>query len=1420
MAINTIDRAPKLHYLVLSLLVGKDNNIHVKALIDTGCAKTAISRTLYDKLSDQTKHTMKSNQNIKIQTCDGTQHNILGTVEIIFEIVGTETKFCIKTLIIPQLADDFLLGLDFLSSPFVEKITQEHVHIHKSINNVVSVRFLTATDNIAHTIPANEIKTLQWNAPPIGNGPIRCTAIQKGLTLASNIRRKGKVLEAEVINFTNSELSVHNTNHVISVKEMKLTPNPELTNETTNDEYMTQEEYQKAFDEIEKTGYIQPSITSYVEKKNAITEFEEIGPPVFVTDQELFDQFQTSHLENSIVKRFNRIVLNNKEAFSSHKWDIGVTNMIEMDIQVKTPELRIQKYIPIPLHTRDKVKDILDQFLKIGIIRHCREPSKYCSNILVIPKKDKDAIRLLFDGRLLNYDTERLPMASISKSEILSQLAGKDHLSSLDLADAFYHIPLTKEAQPLTAFYAHTHALRMCFTRAPQGLKNSPLYLKMLLDKIYNDMTDTVLFYADDLLIATTGTMENHMNVVEEVITRLVKAGLKLRPAKLLLARTSLEFLGMIFERNTLKIPELRLEAFNKLPSPNTPKRLKSAICAFAYYRHFVPRFSEQSRELMELSAKHPKEFKFTPEHERQYRELIASICKNAITYFPDADKPFYVQTDASMYCAGGRLYQKNDSGDEMLIAAVSRTFTKTERNYTIYKKEALALMYTLRAMDFFLKYAPKVILLVDSKALTYIRLAKESSGILLRFSLELSKYEADIIHIPGEQNEISDLLSRQHVDIPGIEADENRKRTISEKDSIKIMDALTIPDSLQLTKSQLFNLLTGPSPLDDTRKVEKRKSNAREGIKKVKNISTILNKRNIKIPRTTRSKSRPGVILPTNMVMTRAKAKGVSFADEKPGAAPSAQMGTRTRSQRGKQTAGGTPDSPPALPTKATVARRPRTRSRDIPNIEDRPPPHVPAPVGNDPKRGLGGSKDLEDPTTEVVVGEGIKTRDEVELEGNEFLQDSYETVRNHSLASELGFFPAQILRRLQDMDILLMEQVQNDTSLFVQNGIYVKTTDDGVKPVLPRSLIKMLVNNHHYTQPGIHKSPARIERDIKQVYYVPKINLREIINEQIQDCHICQIYNIEKPQTSYTNLPRFKSPRLSWSLDIITDIPQSKEGYKYVLMAVDDFSNYIIPIPMKSTTSAEIITAIKKAIITPFGAPHYFRSDEQPGIYNSNEFYLFLESYHINLLATSVASPFSNGRAESHIKIFKHAARKYFYQTKLIDNWEESIHFVSSALNQSVNTYNFSPEEIMFGYRIPRGIELLTTSSNGDDPQIIDEIMNRALAIREKYNKAKTDKEDRNKTYKNIKSKTIKFEKGQLVLHRQMQVSTGMSSKWKPQFTGPYIINDIQKNNRTAICQHIISGKQIKAHFNNLTPYAVETGGIGAPVKLPQEL
>ncbi len=898
---------------------------------------------------------------------------------------------------------------------------------------------------------------------------------------------------------------------------------------------------------------------------------------------------------------------------------------------------------------------------------------------------------------------------------------------------------------------------------------------------------------------------------------------MKLRPAKLLLARTSLEFLGMKFERNTLSIPSLKLEAFRKLPSPNTPKRLKSAICAFAYYRHFVPNFSLISRELMELASKHPKEFKFTEVYEKQFRDLIQAICDNAKTYFPDPHLPFYVQTDASMYCAGGRLFQKDPQENECLIAAVSRTFTKTERNYTIYKKEALALMYTLRAFGFFLTYAPKVILLVDSKALTYIRLAKESSGILLRFSLELSKYEADIIHVPGIQNEISDLLSRQHLDIADIQSEVANKKTLSESDSIKIMDALTLPEQFVLTKTELFALLNGPSPIDDSNTQKPKKSKAMEGKKNIKNTPTTLNKRTIKMPRTTKSNRRPGVILPT-CVTTRSMAKHESVNHDLPprqhpgadgSAGPNHEEITGRRSIRsGNDISPEVSDisSQPFQYRPRKSANRARSKGVTLPPLEDTNnivPETVEYRTDASERTEIHGESD----TSPIIGGgeatpqvepdiRGRKDGSDIVLGENEsYASQHYESLALHTETSTLGTFPVEALSRLQTQDELILNLVQTDKTVVKrENNILYKRVEEEYKVILPRALIKFLINSHHYTSPGIHKSMTRIERDIKNIYYVP-MDIKPLIREAISDCHICQLYNVTRQKQNYTTLPRFKSPRLSWSIDLITDLPQSDNNKKLLLIAVDDFSNYMVPYPMADATTNSLIEAIQQSIITPFGCPQYIRSDEQPGLYNSKEFYRFLTSNKIDLLATAVASPFSNGRAESHIKIFKHSARKFFHQHKSIKKWDQNLHFIANAINQSVNTFNSSPEEIMFGYRIPRELELITfMNSNLDNSDIIDQIIERAEYIRKKYEQKKLLKEQTNITFKNKNSNMSKITLGDTVLHRQMQVSTGMSSKWRPLFTGPHVVNEVDKHQRTAICQHIVTGKTIKAHFNNL--------------------
>jgi hypothetical protein len=93
----------------------------------------------------------------------------------------------------------------------------------------------------------------------------------------------------------------------------------------------------------------------------------------------------------------------------------------------------------------------------------------------------------------------------------------------------------------------------------------------------------------------------------------------------------------------------------------------------------------------MELTTLHPKQFKWTNVHTKLFKKIIQAIITNLLLYLPRPNEPFFVQTDASNWCGAGRVFQKNKQGEEMIIACVSRTFTRAERKYGAFKKEFLA---------------------------------------------------------------------------------------------------------------------------------------------------------------------------------------------------------------------------------------------------------------------------------------------------------------------------------------------------------------------------------------------------------------------------------------------------------------------------------------------------------------------------------------------------------------------------------------------------------------------------------------------------------------------------------------------------------------------------------------------------------
>ncbi len=123
-----------------------------------------------------------------------------------------------------------------------------------------------------------------------------------------------------------------------------------------------------------------------------------------------------------------------------------------------------------------------------------------------------------------------------------------------------------------------------------------------------------------------------------------------------------------------------------------------------------------------------------------------------------------YVNIDASDVRLGGPLTQ-DQKGKEVTIMCISHTLTDTERCYSAMEKEALACLWAVERFEKFL-HGHHFMLLTDHSSLQQILSSPSKAegirkmGKYVHWAERLSAYNLDIVHRPGEQNSVPDMLS------------------------------------------------------------------------------------------------------------------------------------------------------------------------------------------------------------------------------------------------------------------------------------------------------------------------------------------------------------------------------------------------------------------------------------------------------------------------------------------------------------------------------------------------------------------------------------------------------------------------------------------------------------------------------------
>src|SRR4051794_4636371 len=98
--------------------------------------------------------------------------------------------------------------------------------------------------------------------------------------------------------------------------------------------------------------------------------------------------------------------------------------------------------------------------------------------------------------------------------------------------------------------------------------------------------------YLDDLLLITKEDLDEHLNQLEQVLTRLSEAGLKINASKSSFCQTELEYLGYWVTRHGICPVTKKVEAILKLKEPTNVRQLQHFIGIINYYRDIWPQRS------------------------------------------------------------------------------------------------------------------------------------------------------------------------------------------------------------------------------------------------------------------------------------------------------------------------------------------------------------------------------------------------------------------------------------------------------------------------------------------------------------------------------------------------------------------------------------------------------------------------------------------------------------------------------------------------------------------------------------------------------------------------------------------------------------------------------------------------------------
>ena len=391
--------------------------------------------------------------------------------------------------------------------------------------------------------------------------------------------------------------------------------------------------------------------------------------------------FQYSDITDEEMTLLIDMLLDSRDVYSQHKFDVGKTRQnFHVTLKPKA-ELKRQRPSKVPLHLKEKLEKLLTQLKDADIIREMGDDdemgSLFVNPIILMP--ENDYVKLVIDARYLNSVTDLTnyswPLEPVQM--IMTRVNGKI-FSVSDLSCAYHQVPLSPETQKLTSFIIGGR--QYTYTRGFYGLCGLPNFFSRLMTIHFDPLIKKkqAITYIDDTIMQSQNKKEM-FTIINEYHTLLRKAGLKAAPDKTFFFLKKVKFLGNVISPEGIQPIAKRVKDLKNLKSSECKRGVTKVLGCLGFYSCYIKNLYVRDSQPFYDMIKDSTSFHWTDEHEKLFQSIKDRISEDTILAVPSTDYPFHIHVDSSNVGTGCILIQQFPEG-KRIISFNSRVFDKAEQ--------------------------------------------------------------------------------------------------------------------------------------------------------------------------------------------------------------------------------------------------------------------------------------------------------------------------------------------------------------------------------------------------------------------------------------------------------------------------------------------------------------------------------------------------------------------------------------------------------------------------------------------------------------------------------------------------------------------------------------------------------------------